>query len=486
MSVDINISNYEEYLLSYIDGELAPEERTALEAFLQQHPQQAKELEVYRAAILQPDREEVFEGKDALYRSATITLENYETFLLSYIDGELNETERTALEAFLKKHPHLEQELETWQSTRLQAGDTPVFENKEMLYRHADSLTPENYETYLLSYIDGELSPAEVSTLEQFMQLHPEAKASLELLERTRLMPDPALRMPGKSQLYRHNRRTIRPAYWWGAAAAVLAGCLFWLLPLQRDNNTSQPASVAVNKMQAPAGNQQSGAGVQPGDNPPSNGNLQAGAGNQLAADQSSTGRQPDANQPSITTQSPVLAQSQHQQHSGQQGNGSQAPAQQGKMLAANTPARRTEANNAAKANSAANTAANAGNKTSQPIVKTNDATAALNNNNTTALAQLPQSRAASAEVVQQHLEKGVQATMPPAEESVAAGSEPVLASNMSLPHSPAPAAEKIIATPAPEVRGELIMSVTSTGESKLLNGVANVAKFFSRKKHQR
>ena len=34
MSIDIHISNYEEYLCSYVDGELSPEEITALELFL--------------------------------------------------------------------------------------------------------------------------------------------------------------------------------------------------------------------------------------------------------------------------------------------------------------------------------------------------------------------------------------------------------------------------------------------------------------------
>ncbi|HEY0608478.1 MAG TPA: hypothetical protein VGD35_02455 [Chitinophaga sp.] len=161
MSVDINISNYEEFLLSYIDGELNNEEQAAMEAFLQQHPQQAKELEVLKAAVLQPDKSIVFGKREELYHSTVITTENYETFFLSYIDGELNTAEQTALDAFLKKHPHLQQELETWQATRLPASEGLRFDNKEMLYRHAATLTPENYETYLLSYIDGELSATE-------------------------------------------------------------------------------------------------------------------------------------------------------------------------------------------------------------------------------------------------------------------------------------------------------------------------------------
>jgi hypothetical protein len=110
------------------------------------------------------------------------------------------------------------------------------------------------------------------------------------------------------------------------------------------------------------------------------------------------------------------------------------------------------------------------------------------NNSTPPALAQLPQPKATSAEVVQQHLEKQEQAVaIQPAQRNAAttAGSQ-VLASTAQLPHTPAPEAEPSAAAPAPEIQGELIMSVTSTNESKLLNGVANVAKFFSRKKHQK
>jgi hypothetical protein len=107
------------------------------------------------------------------------------------------------------------------------------------------------------------------------------------------------------------------------------------------------------------------------------------------------------------------------------------------------------------------------------------------NNNSTAVLAQLPQPRATSEEVVQQHLEKTIQATTPPVQEVAAANTDPspVLASTLKLQHTPAPEAPPAA---APAVQGELIMSVTSTSESRLLNGVASVAKFFSKKKRQK
>lgn len=438
MPVDINISNYEEFLLSYIDGELNTEERAALEAFLKQHPAQAKELEVYKAAILKPDTGEVFNDKALLYRSTIITLENYEPFLLSYIDGELNAAETTALQAFLDKHPHVAQELETWQAMRLPAADTPAFEHKEMLYRHTATLTTDNYETYFLSYIDGELTAAEEQTLQQFLQQHPELQASLQLLQRTRLQADLALRMPGKASLYRKTTTKVRISpIWWGAAAAVVAGAfLLWILPLQ------QGAQNAV--MVAASQQQQTATPAAPGQN------LQKAA--------------PSVQSLPVTQQpAPALANN----------TPAAVPEKHALIAKNNTPIKRTVTQKAAVSPSAAASA---------------NTNTVIGNNAQPALAQLPQPRATSEEVVQQHLEKKIQTTaeVPPVQQDVAANRDQTMASSVKLPHTPAPDVQPAAAAPAPEIQGELIMSVTSSSESRLLNGVTNVAKFFSRKKRQK
>lgn len=437
MSVDINISNYEEFLLSYIDGELNNEERAAVEAFLQQHPAQARELEVLKAAVLQPDKTLGFGDRKALYRSTVITTENYETFLLSYIDGELNTAEQQALEAFLKKHPHLQQELETWQSTRISPGDTPQFEQKEMLYRHTGTLTPENYETYLLSYIDGELNEIEEKALHAFLEQHPALQETLQLFRRTRLQADPDIRMPGKAALYRNRGgRRIPPAWWWGAAAAVVAGCMIWLLPLQQEAGNTAPLTAGSRGIPATGNVQQ----------------LQKGS------------------PASPVTKAPL----------------NEAQVQETPALAARTPETRAITGD----RPVVKDTRPAGEKTLRPVSAKDQPAAHAdvnnNNNNSSAvvLAQLPQPRATSEEVVQQHMERTVQAATPPIQEAAAAHADqnPVLASTLKVQHTPEPEQP---ASAAP-VQGELIMSVTSTSESRLLNGVASVAKFFSKKKRQK
>ncbi len=137
MSIDIHISNYEEFLYSYVDGELNAEESAALEAFVATHPQVRAELDQLLAVKLTPDNP-VFDGKASLYRQPAAPERNYSSVLLEYIDGELAPAEVRALEAFMEEHPALRAELAVWEKTRLQANLTVSYGDKSALYRHAE------------------------------------------------------------------------------------------------------------------------------------------------------------------------------------------------------------------------------------------------------------------------------------------------------------------------------------------------------------
>lgn len=67
-TMDITLNNYEEYLLSYVDGELDEQETAALMRFLQAHPDKRKELALLQAVVLPAEEEISFPQKQSLYR----------------------------------------------------------------------------------------------------------------------------------------------------------------------------------------------------------------------------------------------------------------------------------------------------------------------------------------------------------------------------------------------------------------------------------
>ncbi|HQX97162.1 MAG: hypothetical protein IPN82_07580 [Chitinophagaceae bacterium] len=64
----INVANYEEYFLSYIDDELTTAQKAAVEKFVADNPVAAKELTLLQKSKLQPE-DIVFANKESLYRS---------------------------------------------------------------------------------------------------------------------------------------------------------------------------------------------------------------------------------------------------------------------------------------------------------------------------------------------------------------------------------------------------------------------------------
>lgn len=63
----INVANYEEYFLSYIDDELTTAQKAAVEKFVADNPVAAKELTLLQKSKLQPE-DIVFANKESLYR----------------------------------------------------------------------------------------------------------------------------------------------------------------------------------------------------------------------------------------------------------------------------------------------------------------------------------------------------------------------------------------------------------------------------------
>lgn len=359
--------------------------------------------------------------------SIEINISNYESYLLSYIDGELNEAEQAALQLFLEKHPQFKQELDLLEGTRLMPDEKIVFENKASLYK-TTSADVVDYEELMLGYIDGELTPAEEQTLQVYLAQHPAAQKELLLLQAAKLRPDTSVVFENKASLYRTTQRRISPVYrrigWGAAAAAVVAGLLIWLLP----------------------------AGHQPQQTPPV---LAHSNSNTVTAPKENVSPAPEVAATPVTTAPEIPA-------------------------AADT---RTSQPALAKNNK---TTINHGQKLTPSVVnaaKTPDQVVATATPKTDApvISQLPQPRNSMDEVVEQHLQQAGNVQVAAAKPEV--NKEPILASNAIVANNAgsnkvAPVIEQ------PGIQGELIMSVSGS-DSKILDKVTNVAKFFSRKRNK-
>ena len=175
-----------------------------------------------------------------------INLSNYEEYFLLYIDNELNEEERTAIEAFVLLHPHLAAELDMLQETKLPLEATVEFVDKNTLYKAADnSININNYEEYFLLHTDKELPAHQEREVEQFVLQHPQLQEEFLLLQKAKLAPE-AITCPNKHRLYKQPAKRIIPLYITKMAVAAAVAGVIMLIGNIVINNRQQP-QVAIN-----------------------------------------------------------------------------------------------------------------------------------------------------------------------------------------------------------------------------------------------
>lgn len=128
----IDIHNYEEFFLMYVDNELSAEEREMVEGFVVLHPELGEELELLRSTVL-PTDEAIFVPKTELLK---LDSRIQEESLLLHLDNELEPSLVPALEASILKDPETGREWEILKKTRLDRDEKIEFPNKKLLYRH--------------------------------------------------------------------------------------------------------------------------------------------------------------------------------------------------------------------------------------------------------------------------------------------------------------------------------------------------------------
>ncbi len=130
----ININNYEEYFILYMDNELLPHQVEMMEAFLVQNPGLRLELETLQEIKL--PAENISFDKSHLY-SSHIKSGLSEQDLLLYIDNELPLSRKAIVEEELSINPVFHQQFSNLMKARLDAGEQVAYPHKNELYRRS-------------------------------------------------------------------------------------------------------------------------------------------------------------------------------------------------------------------------------------------------------------------------------------------------------------------------------------------------------------
>lgn len=152
-----------------------------------------------------------------------ITRDNYESFFMDYLEGNLHESMIDQFLDFLNQNPDLKEELHLFEAVNL-PEEHVVFQEKQQLHKSA---ADENrrLENTVVAYMEGDLDADENKAFETYLAGHPDLKKEYDLFAKTRLKPDSGIKYPYKQKLYRKSGAKIVMS-WVASAAAVLV--LIW------------------------------------------------------------------------------------------------------------------------------------------------------------------------------------------------------------------------------------------------------------------
>lgn len=177
-----------------------------------------------------------------------ITRDNYESFFLDYLEGNLEDAMIDQFLDFLKQNPDLKEELHLFEQIHL-PEEPIVFKGKENLYKSAES---ESFDLKAVAYMEGDLKARERRSFEASLERNPKLRSAYALMEKTRLAADTTIRYPEKEKLYKKSG-AILWLNWMGKVAAVLL-LLFGIYSLfQKGEETRIPASSEVASLKTPS-----------------------------------------------------------------------------------------------------------------------------------------------------------------------------------------------------------------------------------------
>jgi hypothetical protein len=162
---------------------------------------------------------------------------NYEVYLIDYLDGNLDEATQLAVVEFLAKNPDIASEIEDLDEVILSPSSEPKL-NLESIKKTDDDLVPptfENLDEFLVAAYEDDLNHDEKEDLQKLLNVSPKASKEFAYFEKTKLVADESIKYPNISNLKRYSlynwRRTV---YYAASVAAVLLVSFFIFLNNQK------------------------------------------------------------------------------------------------------------------------------------------------------------------------------------------------------------------------------------------------------------
>lgn len=172
-----------------------------------------------------------------------ITRDNYESYFVDYLEGNLPEDQIDQFLDFLNQNPDLKEELHLFEEVVLPEENILFTEKQNLRKSPADETI--RFENKAIALLEGDLSKHESQAFDAYLDKFPELRKEYEQFEKTRLIPDLSIRYTTKNKLYHKPVSTVIMN--WSARAAAVVVLLWGINSLIQTPNKTE---IAENKVE--------------------------------------------------------------------------------------------------------------------------------------------------------------------------------------------------------------------------------------------
>jgi hypothetical protein len=238
---NINLHNYEAWLLDFQEGKLSEAQEQMLMAFLEAHPEIEIDLDGFDDVKLSA-LEDPLMDKSSLYRIPADIRKEFEMLAVLMLDDEISPNETTRLNKIIELFPMLEKEITDWRKTKLEPEVSLFGQNAALKQISAD--IPE-FELLALHQLEGIADDDQEKQFYEALAAAPIHQKIYAALQQTKLNADLDIVFSGKSSLKRSipfftaYRKPLRFAL---SAAAILIFIVAVVPFIYVNDNRTTPA----------------------------------------------------------------------------------------------------------------------------------------------------------------------------------------------------------------------------------------------------
>jgi hypothetical protein len=136
--MNINHTNYEEFIIDYLDNKLSPVDTANLLLFLEQNPEIKEEMQDMGNFTLKAELSEHLGFKESLYQpndvdALNLSPDNYPHYFIAASEGDLSSEGISRLNSFLLAHPELREEYKLYTYCKVKPQSRIVYPEKDKL-----------------------------------------------------------------------------------------------------------------------------------------------------------------------------------------------------------------------------------------------------------------------------------------------------------------------------------------------------------------